>query len=156
MVTITHAYANKVVEVGVKQCCAPALLKFDVGGVFVGTYICKQNCHGSTCCCVIVSMCPAPQTMEEMPVVWQSLAPDERRGRRRGGSRHWSSSRKPRWGRRSNMRLDTSVLCMYSVWQRDPLVCSMNQMSCTHELFRLLFLFLNWIIFDHKGLSSVW
>lgn len=44
------------------------------------------------------------QMMAVMPAAWPSLAPDERRGRRLAGSLLWSSSRKPRWGRRSNMR----------------------------------------------------
>lgn len=69
----------------------------------------KQPANHASCRVhtVAMSMCRSPQTTEGTPVVWQSLAPDGRRGRRWGGSLHWSSSRKPRWGRRSNMRWET-------------------------------------------------
>lgn len=124
--------------------CAPQTIpcKWVISGVFVGIGICASNCRVHTCCCVVMSMCLPLQTMEVMPVVWRSLAPNVRRGRRWGGSLHWSSSRKPRWGRRLNMRWQTGVhiyvqsvcsrLCLSKLW--DSLIFPYPMIQYIHHL----------------------
>lgn len=99
----------------INQSYAPALLKrfpanVSFSGAFVGINVCKPNCRVRTCRCVVMSMCPPPQTMEVMRVVWQSLAPDGRGGRRWGGSLRWSRSRKPRGERRSDTRWELCII----------------------------------------------